>query len=173
LVKLTCLQPDGTDITLDLRAPGQFVDTFSHHSNGTYRAAATALTHISFYRLRVVDLESVLAKELDTARLWRKEQSAELRRSLSVLADRRTFTARQRFEKLLWTIFHLTPSHDNSKGRGLPAALTETEIAALTSVSLCHASRIKRDLEKKGVLQRHGNRIVVCKAEALFHQSML
>lgn len=173
LVKLTCNLSDGREVAVHLCQPGRFVDTVSHLLNGVYATTATALTDCAIFCNETAAILDALCRDREVVRLWVQQQADELRQVRNVILDHRTLTAQQRFEKLLWDLAAIVAGESRLGSCRLPPSVTETQMAELISVSIGQVSRMKRKLQRVGLIEHRGKGIVLLDAGALFHDVTL
>lgn len=169
LVKLTYALADGRDVVVHVCQPGRFVDTTSHLLDGGYATTARTLTECTVFTSETEVILDALNRDREATDLWVQQQAAELRHVHGSVVDQRSLTAQQRFEKLLWDLAALASGRSPSGAYRLPASITETQMAELIAVSIGEVSRMKRRLQRAGLIEHRRGGVVVTEAGALFH----
>ncbi|MFN0087622.1 MAG: Crp/Fnr family transcriptional regulator [Blastocatellia bacterium] len=169
LVKLTRLGQDGQEMIVGLRSQGAILGAASMIVQGAHQMTATTLTPCSVRRLPLKRFLDLVRTDLELSWDLIEAHSREVWDQAEQLADLKHLSARQRFERLLRQLISLLRVNLSSKTVSLPLPLKFCEIAQLIGVTPEHLSRVLKQAEAEGLVQRDNRCLIISDYRSLFH----
>jgi len=167
LVKLTNVTFEGNELIVGLRSSGWILGAASVVIEKPHPVSAVTLTQCRSHFMSSDDFVRFLKLNgefcLDLLRLC----SCELNDQTSQLATLGTLRARQRLEQLLLRM----TSSKAQLGMRLKLPLKLEEVAQMIAVRPEHLSRVLRQIEEEGIIQRKKGWIIVLDPQRLFHSN--
>jgi CRP-like cAMP-binding protein len=159
VAKLVFSGPNGREVLVALRYPGQFVDYCSHDLGGPYPLSAIALARSEVYG---IDIAAIRGAQRQNPGL-RNSEAELLRRDLYDLVARlvrsELLPPADRIEELVRGLAGALGGKlpDGSVRVVLP--FDNSEMASLCGVSESHYKAIRRELEDAGRIRREGHNV--------------
>lgn len=161
LVKLACLLPNGGQVLLGLRLPGQFLEERAPLLGLPHAVTAVAVTPCQAYRIEAARLRRVLDQDLEANRALVSTLLHSLNDQAVALVELKALDATQRFERLLRDLAAvLCPTNGPAPVR-LLLPLSDHELGELLGVSTGHVGRLKKQAVARGLLRRQGRRVLL------------
>ncbi|MCZ2075847.1 MAG: Crp/Fnr family transcriptional regulator [Bryobacterales bacterium] len=156
IVKLTRINSDDREITLMLRFPGDLVGHYGALLHLPHFVAATAATDCHIAEIAAKRTVEVFQNNTEAACFLANHQTIEAARTTALLMDARSFTAEQRFFRLLLELALVTGTPRSVRAVRVRAPLSEAEMADLLGISKTSLSRLKRTAIRAGRLRQEG-----------------
>ncbi len=150
LVELSYTDSEGSEASLGLRLPGQFVECFGVVLGIVSPFSAVALTSANIHRIDAHLFTTALETNATAATQFRVTITLDLIEAYSSLLDLKMGSAEQRLQQLMWRLARTLSMSEQHQQLGLRTPLSNTDIARLISVTPEHLSRIKKRLAKPG-----------------------
>ncbi len=159
LVKLTCLNDNGDQTILGLRAAGYLSGGTAAALGDISLAATVTATPCELLRLPVPRFLNLLRNDLTFAWQWQQMQSLDNQCQQRLTIALRCFDAEQRFEHSLW---HLAVTQKlGTENVRIQLPVPHQEFAELMDVTPAYLARCITKLEAKGKLRRDRGWLVV------------
>ncbi|NOT62939.1 MAG: Crp/Fnr family transcriptional regulator [Acidobacteria bacterium] len=166
LVKLTCLNDNGDQTILGLRATGYLSGGTAAALGDVSLAATVTATACELLRLPVPRFLNLLRNDLTFAWQWQQMQSLDNQCQQRLTIALRCFDAEQRFEHSLW---HLAVTQGlGTENVKIQLPVPHQEFAELMDVTPAYLARCITRLEKKGKLRRDRGWLVVPSLDQLW-----
>lgn len=168
LIKLIHMSDDGQEIIIGLRPAGWMLGVTSVIARRPHTMTAVALTTCYLLKIPADTFRSRVKTDAEFS--WNIHQSynCEAYDQVVQLIGLKGFSARQRFEQLLLQYISSTGvGQQNVASVQLP--LKHCEIARLIAVTPEYLSRILKQMQREGLIQRDNDRLVIPDLRKLCH----
>jgi len=161
LVKLVCVEADGNEVLVGLRAAGWFVGGASAVLQSPYPVSAVTVVTCRASRMWSADFRTLLRSDSPLSWQLHVMLSNEVHTELEHIAELSALPARRRFELFLRRLAQaLQPENGVGEVR-LTIPLRQREIAQLIGVTPPYLSELTRELEVDGWLRREKDSLVL------------
>lgn len=167
LVKLVYLTQDGKELIVSLRSSGWILGASAVIIQKPYPVTAVTLMYCHLHYCSGVDFLRFAELNAEFSKHLLQLYSCEVYDQVKDLVMLGTLTARQRLEQLLMQMI----SSRGQKETRLKWPLKLEEIAQLIAVQPEHLSRLLKEMEEEGMIQREKGGIVVADAQRLFNSN--
>ena len=167
LVKLVNLTPDGKELIVGLRSSGWILGAPAVIIQKPHPVTAVTLMHCHLHYCPGVDFLRFAKFNVEFSKHLLHLYSCEVYDHIRHLVMLGTLTARQRLEQLLLQMI----SSKSQKEMRLKWPLKLEEIAQLIAVQPEHLSRVLKEMEEEGIIQREKGGIVVSDPQRLFNSN--
>lgn len=154
LVKLSHVEENGKELVVGLRTPNWIVGASAVILNKKYGFTAETLTGCQLRRIPAQSFLQLLRTDSEFAWHFQQVQSYELYDQLSQLVGIGCLSARHRLEQLLSQLLSTLGAKAGEKKIRLQLPLKHWELAELIAVTPEHLSRLLKELQLEGVVQR-------------------
>ena len=161
LVKLIRVEPSGREMIVGLRSPGWMVGAASVILGNKYAFSATTLTSCQLRRIPVNVFLSLLKTDASFSWYFHQVQSFQICDYFTRLADFGCLSARDRLLKLLALLVSVSNSNDQETKIRLRLPLKNWEVAELIAVTPEHLSRVLKEMQREGFLNKDKGWIVI------------
>jgi CRP/FNR family transcriptional regulator len=160
LVKLVCVEADGNEVLVGLRAAGWFVGSASVVLQRPYPVSAVTVVACRASRMWSADFRRLLHSDSPLSWQLHVMQSNEVDAELEHVAELNALPALRRFEQFLRRLARaLQPAGGDELRVTIP--LRQREIAQLIGVTAPYLSELTRELEVRGWLRREKDSLVL------------
>lgn len=167
LVKLTCLNDNGQQTILGVRARG-WLSGGTAAALGDFTLSATVtVTPCELLRLPAPRFLSLLRNEMPLAWQWQQMQSLDNQCQQRLTIALRCFNAQQRLEHALWHL--IVTQRLGNENIKLQLPLPNQDFAALLDITPAFLARCITRLESEGKLRRHHGWLIVERLDNLWH----
>ena len=154
IVKLTYAAPQGRQMLVDLRFSGELVGAGAAVLGQPCFGTSTTLTRSLLARWSVSEFQRGLARDTEFAAVVNRLLSQEMHALYRRLASIGLCGARRRLEEFLAACTDSQTGDAHSPPARVRLPLRQWELAEYLSVSPSYVSRLWRELEEEGVVQR-------------------
>nr|QEO74821.1 Transcription regulator, crp [uncultured bacterium] len=154
LIKLTHVEENGKELVVGLRTPNWIVGASAVILNKKYGYSAETLTGCQLRRVPAPAFLHLLRTDSEFAWQFQQVQSHELYDQLSQLVGFGCLSARHRLEQLLSQLLSTLGAKAGERKIRLQLPLKHWELAELIAVTPEHLSRLLKELQLEGVVQR-------------------
>jgi CRP-like cAMP-binding protein len=169
VAKLVFSEPNGREVLVALRYPGQFVDYWPRQPAGANPLSAIALVTSEVYR---IDVSTVRCAQQQNPDLHIQDADL-LRYDLDDLAARfvrsKLLSPADRLEQLLRELAAVLGWKDSSGKAHVMLPFDNFEFASLCGVSESHYKAVRHELKKSGRVRQEGRRIWVLAPNSCGH----
>ena len=156
LVKLLQLDADGDELIVGLRSAGWFLGAAAAILGEPYVVSAVTVTSCRVSRVTAVSFREIVATMPEVSWQLHRMHSREIYRQVAQVADLSRTPAVERLMRLLRS---LSPSSGPGAARRSDIPLRQWEIAQLLGITPSYLSQLLKEVEKRGLAKRVGNRI--------------
>lgn len=154
--RLSFSEPDGREILVALRYPGQFVDLGPRGIARAYPLSATALVTSEIYGIDVAAIRQAQQRNCDLGIQDTDLLRSDLDNLVAGFVRLKLLSPVDRLEQLLRDLAAVLRGQDSSRRARVVLPLDNIEMASLCGLSESHYKAVRHELEKSGRVRREG-----------------
>jgi CRP-like cAMP-binding protein len=169
LIKLFRLGQDGQELIVGLRSAGWILGAASVIIRKSHPVTAVTLTNCRIRRIPAHTFLTLLNSDAELSWHLHQEHCQEIYNQFSQLVGLGCMSARHRLEHLLWQLTSALEPDESQKEIRLELPLKYWEIAELIAITPQYLSRVLKQLQEEGIINREKGGIVVSSPHKLWH----
>ncbi len=167
LIKLVNLSQQGQEMIIALRSAGWMLGVVSIMIQEPNPVTAITLTDCLLHRIPANDLHHLVINDVGFSSYLHQLHSYEIQDYLSRLVRLKSFSARQRLERLLMQLALSEGEISRQEQVRIHTPLKHWEIAQLISITPQHLSRLLKEMEQEEMIRRERGDLVISDFEKL------
>jgi CRP/FNR family transcriptional regulator len=168
LIKLLRIEDNGGALIVSLRFPGWLMCSPAIIKH-PYPVTGVAVTRCQLRRIPASVFEEAIRTDPVLSWSIHQEQSKEIVNNVFQAGQLACLPARHRLEQLIWRLASTQNSQLKSVAR-LQMPLKQWEVAEVISVTPTYLSRLLKELESAGLIERRAGYLIIPDPERLWHE---
>ena len=173
LVKLVRLEETGKELIVCLRTPGWPLAAAAGILQQPFPVSGITLTPCHLRRIPIKDFYRYMKTNEEFSWYIHKIHSHEILDQTIRAGELGHLSAKQRIEHMLWELIPALEQIGPLDHKRFQLPLKQSEIAQLIAVTPEHLSRVLKQMEAKGIVQRKKGWIIVSDPQKLYHPTDL
>lgn len=171
LVKLTRTEADGTRAIVGLRRLGWLLGAAAILPGLPYASTAETVTRSQLCFVPVEQFKQAMETDAQFSHWVSTILASGVYSGVVSISEQGCLSGRQRLEKFLLEIIQGQPNLNTGKAVKIPIPLKNWEVAQLLALTPVHLSRLIRQMEKEGVIERKNGWLILPATKRLLHPS--